>query len=82
MKRNSLLIAWLVLLALSALGVVLAYGKIGHFRLVVFLFGISYVKFMTIALEYMELKHAHPFWKIVMGVLGLLYGVMAVVLLA
>jgi len=62
-KKNLLLIIWIMLVALTL--VEYAFSEISTTSKLVF-FGImlaSFIKYIGVAFEFLELKHAHSFWK-------------------
>ncbi|MBZ0328020.1 MAG: cytochrome C oxidase subunit IV family protein [Altibacter sp.] len=53
---------WLALMALTVLSTLCAYLELRYTTLLIV--GLAFLKFMGVAFNFMELKKAHLFWKI------------------
>lgn len=53
---------WLALMALTVLSTLCAYFELRYATLLIV--GLAFLKFMGVAFNFMELKKAHLFWKI------------------
>ncbi len=80
MKNKSLLLTWITLFLLSTAGLILSHINGPGFWIMMIIFILSYVKFMLVAWEYMELKHAHSFWITIMALLGMLFIFLVVII--
>jgi len=72
-KKNMLLFTWIALIVLTA--VEYAFSEISISTKIAF-FGImiaSFIKYIGVAFEFLELKHAHPFWKSFSVIIVLLF---------
>lgn len=66
MKYTKNFWAYLVLIILTLTGAILASFP-GSKVLIGIIVGLSVWKFLTVGFEFMELKHAHPFWRWMLG---------------
>ena len=78
--KNSLIYCYAGLLALTLLVAVLASGTVTK-TLIVVITALSFVKFWIVGFEFMELKKAHSFWKILLTAFGIVIGGAYIVLL-
>ena len=81
-KKNILLFTWIALIVLTA--VEYAFSEISTSAKIAF-FGImlaSFIKYIGVAFEFLELKHAHPFWKSFSVIIVLLFVTIMTVLYA
>jgi hypothetical protein len=76
-KENILMITWIILVLLTV--VEYAFTEISVSTKIAFggILIASFIKYVGVAFEFLELKHAHPFWKyftvtIVLAFFGLL----------
>ena len=79
-KKNILLTIWIMLIVLTA--VEYSFSEINLSSKIVF-FGIitaSFIKYIGVAFEFLELKHAHAFWKSFSVIIVLLFVVIMTVL--
>lgn len=78
MKKQAF-ITWGILVALT--GVVALISKLDSQYVVVLILGISFIKFIGIAFQFMELKGAHKIWKrLLIGYSLLVIGIITVLL--
>lgn len=63
--QKSLIYTYIVLILLTMSGAVLASFSISK-TIVGTIIALSVIKFMTVAFQFMELKEAHIFWKIML----------------
>ena len=78
--KTSNIILWIALVLLT---LVTFYSSEGYFSgktLVVVLMGIVIVKFLGIGFQYIELKDAHPVWKVLFTGFILLFSLMVIVI--
>ncbi len=72
-KNNILLIIWILLVVLTAVeytfSEVFRYSKIAFFGIML----ASFIKYIGVAFQFLELKHAHPFWKAFSVIIVLLF---------
>ncbi len=64
MKKNSTLIfIWIILVVLTIVeytfSEISTYSKLAFFGIII----ASFIKYIGVAFQFLELKHAHPFWK-------------------
>lgn len=62
-RRNILIASWLVLMLLVLIMAITSQfaGNIRFFGGIIF--GLTAIKFIVVAFQFMEMKAAHPFWK-------------------
>ncbi len=65
MTHRKAIIGLYVLTLLSALASTYLYGIKGFTGIIL---GLSAVKFWLVSFQFMEMKLAHPFWKVIIGV--------------
>jgi hypothetical protein len=53
------------LVGLTIASFLFSEGKLTGHTLLLFIMGITIIKFTSIGLQFVELKHSHPFWKII-----------------
>lgn len=63
-RRNILSVSWLVLMLLVLMMAVTSHFSDSIRYLGWIILGLSGVKFLVVAYQFMEMKVAHPFWKI------------------
>ena len=59
------LLTWILLVALTISAYFFSEGQLSGHWLVLTIMGISIIKFNLIGWQFVEIKHAHPFWKII-----------------
>lgn len=64
MKKANI-ITWILLIILTLLGFYFSEGQATGIILALSLMGITILKFSGIGFQFIELKHAHVFWKII-----------------
>ncbi len=79
-KKNILLIIWILLLVLTAVeytfSEVFRYSKIAFFGIML----ASFIKYIGVAFQFLELKNAHPFWKSLSVIIVLLFIIVITIL--
>jgi len=65
MKRETLVIVWIVLVVLTILEYTFAELKMPAIIAFAGILLASFIKYLGVAFEFLELKHAHPFWKFI-----------------
>jgi hypothetical protein len=76
MKINNR-ITWVVLILLTTTTALISEFKYAAY----FIIGISVIKSMLVAFQFMELKYAHPFWKTALPLLILLLAIIILLIL-
>jgi len=61
---KSNIITWILLIALTVAAYLFSEGGLSGNKLILFIMGISIVKFTSIGLQFVELKYSHTFWKV------------------
>ena len=61
---KSNIITWVLLIALTVASYLFSEGNLSGNKLVLFIMSITIVKFISIGLQFVELKHAHTIWKV------------------
>ena len=61
---KSNIITWVLLIALTVAAYIFSEGNLSGNTLVLFIMGITIIKFTGIGFQYVELKHAHTIWKV------------------
>lgn len=80
-RRNILFISWLVLMLLVLTMAITSQfaGDIRFFGGIIF--GLSAIKFIVVAYQFMEMKVAHSFWKIALLVYACIFIIVIVFLI-
>lgn len=78
--KNTLTLSYIVLLFFTLIVAFVASGGITPLAVKVILM-LSLAKFLIVGWQFMELKHAHSFWKVLLGAFAGLMGVIGMVLL-
>ena len=61
---KSNIITWVLLIALTVASYLFSEGNLSGNSLVLFIMGITIIKFTGIGFQFVELKHAHTAWKV------------------
>ncbi len=64
-KENILTIIWILLVILTALEYTFAEVSLAVEIAFAGIIIASFIKYIGVAFQYLELKHAHPFWKFI-----------------
>ena len=62
--NKSNIITWILLIVLTVAAYMFSEGNLSGNTLVLFIMGITIIKFSSIGLQFVELKHAHIVWKV------------------
>ncbi|MEC3905895.1 cytochrome C oxidase subunit IV family protein [Tamlana sp. 2201CG12-4] len=76
MKKTAT-ITWVILMALTMVSALVSKLENSYALLIILL--LSAFKFYGIAFQFMEMKKAHPFWKISLGLFTALFFVLIIV---
>ena len=58
------IITWVLLIALTVAAYLFSEGNLSGNTLVLFIMGITIIKFTSIGMQFVELRHAHMAWKV------------------
>ena len=78
--HKKLLTTYLVLIILTLSGALLAGFSMNKI-IVCTITAIAIVKFLTVAFQFMELKEAHPFWKVLLSLYAIAISVIFILFL-
>ena len=78
--KKSLLVTYIILLLLTLVSTGISYyAAAGFFTVTIVLFAIF--KFAMVGFNFMDLKGAHSFWKVIFLLYGILIGTIFIILL-
>ena len=72
------IITWVLLIALTVAAYLFSEGNLSGNTLVLFIMGITIIKFTCIGMQFVELRHAHMAWKVLLIGFIVFFSVMVV----